>query len=115
MSEDPRWLEAVALLQNGLAANEAGDAIQFIRLFDQYCRILESIGGDPKATEDDRAEAKAILDGIAVQCRAATPDALRRLGEIAGDPSVDADVRAGAKKTLSKAVEQLPPASDKHH
>lgn len=115
MGEVERWLEAVALLREGLAAHAAGDTAKFIDLFEQHCNVLESIAGDPKVAKDDRAKAAAILEDIGVQCRAATPNALRALAQIARDPNADAHDRDEATRTLARAAERLPPASDKLH
>jgi hypothetical protein len=112
MSDDQRWLKAVALIEAGKAADDAGDAMEFMRLYSEHLKVLETIAADPNAAEDDRAEAKAILDEVEVQARAAAPDALRTLGQIARDPLADDDVRAEALKTLADAAERIPAASD---
>jgi hypothetical protein len=77
MSDDPRWSEALALIDASKAAAARGDDVEFLRLVDEHFKLLDSIAEDPNAAEDDRAAAKEILQNVERMARATTPDALR--------------------------------------
>jgi hypothetical protein len=106
MPDDPRWLEAMALMEVSNAAMERGDVTECIRSIDRYYKMLTRLVDDPNAAEDDRAGAMEILDEFIRIARTATPDALRALDRIVNDPYADG-IRANAEKSLAGATEQI--------
>jgi hypothetical protein len=118
MGEDAHWEDVLAFVKWSEAhpeKPEKEDAAEFIRRFDTYCKTLEAIAADPHVDAEERAAANELLEVIAVQCRAATPAALRTLARIAGNAEAPADLRAEADNTLARATERMPAASRARH
>jgi hypothetical protein len=111
MGNDPRWRQALKLLDEATAANERGDSQAMARGFERYCATLDSLALDPAVARVERRRAAKLLEKIDAQYRANLPALLHRLAEIR-DTTTDSAARAEAAALLVQATERLPAASN---
>jgi hypothetical protein len=111
MGDDPRWQQALKLLQEATAAHERGDSQAMARGFERYCVTLDSLALDPAVALIERRRAAKLLEKIDANLSANAPALLHRLAEIrqtAPDPAT----RANAAALLAQATARLPTASN---
>jgi hypothetical protein len=115
MSDDPRWQIMADLGERATAPDSGGDSGEFARRFEEFLATAEAIAEDQAAAAEDRVVARKILVRIDGAMRANAPALLATLAKMARDPNLAADARTEALRMLTRANEQLRPASDKRH
>src|ERR1700687_370645 len=113
VSEDPRWQEAIRLLERLKAAEGTPADNEFADGFQRFIATLEAIAVDPGVASQERASAQRLLDKMAAIIRGHAPELIRKVAEMAGDATAAPDARAEARRLLDDITERMPAASDK--
>ena len=111
MGSDPRWRQALKLLEEAIGASERGDSQAMARSFERCHATLDSLALDPAVARAERRRAARLAEKIEAQFAAGLPALLRRLAEIR-DTGTDAAARAEAAAVLADVTERLPAASN---
>jgi hypothetical protein len=115
VNEDPRWRQAISLLERLKAAEGAPADSKFAEGFLKFIATLEAIAADRAVASQERASAQRVLDKMTAIIRGHAPELIRKVVETAGNPAATPEARAEARGLLDDITERMPPASDKLH
>ena len=113
MSDDPRWREAVRLVERLKAGEGAPADAEFAELFQRFIATLEAIAADRALPSQERAAAQRLLDKMTAIVQGHAPELIRKVVAMAGNTSAAPEARAEAQRLLNEITERMPAASDK--